>query len=420
MDSPTEATPLTGGRLDHPRWRAFRALRNPGYRLLFFTTQFNQLGFWISFVALQALMARLTGSDGTWLGLLFFTSFIPLFILTPVGGVVADRVDRKRIMIIGAVVNGGILSILSAITIAGHATPTLLLPFSLATGCVFGFSGPAGSAVTANAVPAHDLSSAISLQAMTVNLSRVVGPTVAAPILVIWGEGAAFGVYAATNVIAAALLTRVRVPAAEFDDVQVGFWASLRAGFQHARERPPAVRAMALLCSSSLFAGGYLALLPVIGNDVFDKGPRGFTTLAAVSGLGSMIGAFSTGMRDEVPTIRSAALLVGLFGVSLAAFGQITSWPLGIALMVPIGLFYFAAMTSISTLLQHLSHDSKRGRIMALYNMGWGGLVPIAGLWAGVLADNIGIAATVTLAGSATAVYAFATFARSFVTQRRP
>src|SRR5687768_17154817 len=173
-----------------------------------------------------------------------------------------------------------------------------------------------------------------------------------------------------------------------------------------------------LLCASSLFASGYLALLPVLASDVFDKGPTGFTTLAAVTGFGSMIGAFTTGLRDAMPTLRSCAALVFAFGMSSLVFSQMKSWTGALILMVVIGLFYFAAMTQLSTLLQHLADDSKRGRLMALYTVGWGGLVPIAGLWEGFAANRIGVPTTIALAGGITAAYALVTLARSFATER--
>jgi sugar phosphate permease len=155
---------------------------------------------------------------------------------------------------------------------------------------------------------------------------------------------------------------------------------------------------------SSLFAAGYLALLPVLSDQVFGR-PRGFTTLAAVTGFGSMIGALTTGFRAKEPSFTSSTLLVAGFGASLILLGRTSSWPAALAVMVLVGIFYFSAMTSLNTLIQSLADENKRGRIMSLFVIGWAGLVPIAGLWQGAFAQRHGVQTTISVAGSVTAVY---------------
>lgn len=368
----------------------------------------GQFGFWIAFIALQSLMARLTDSDGRWLGLLFFMNFFPMLIFTPVAGVVADRVERKRILLTTFSVMTLLMTGLALVTLSGRATPVALLPFAFGIGTIFSFNAPASQSVVANAVPGRDLASAISLQAVGANLARVVGPTLAAPILAIWTEGAAFVAYATASAIVVMLLTRLHLSpyTPERDDGK--FFRRLRRGFEHARQRPPALAALSLLSMSSLFAGSYLAMLPVMADRVFDRGPAGFATLAAVTGFGSMLGALSTGFRDQAPSLRSAAALVAGFGLSIAVFGRSTSWTMGLITVVVVGAFYFSGMTSLNTLIQSLVDDHMRGRVSGLFVIGWAGLVPIGGLWQGVFAGTFGVATTMVVAGSVTATYALA------------
>jgi MFS family permease len=386
--------------------RAFRALRHREYRLVWGTFMVGQLGFWISFISLQALMARLTHSSGSWLGLLFFVNFSPMLVFTPVAGVVADRIERKQILQTTFSLLAILMSGLAFMTLSGRATPLLLLPFAFGVGSLFSFNAPASQSIVANSVPRFDLPSAISLQSAGQNLARVVGPTVAAPILGLWNEGAAFAVYAAACTTVVLLLRPLHLSTytPEVDDGR--FLRRVHRGFEHARERPPALAVLSVLAMSSLFAAAYLSLLPVLAAEVYDRGPAGFTTLAAVTGIGSMIGALTTAFRDSVPTLRYSALLVAGFGASVAAFGSMRTWPMALALSVVVGIFYFSGMTTLNTLLQYLADEKMRGRISSLFVICWAGLVPLGGLWQGLSAARNGVRVTMILAGCITAAYA--------------
>lgn len=389
----------------HGRWTAFRSLRHPRFRVVWGTFFVANLGFWVSFVSLQALMSRLTDADGSWQGVLFFVNFIPMLVFTPVAGVVADRIERRRVLAAGYGAIATVAALLALLTLAGRATPTTILPFAFGFGVALAFTSPAGQALVADAVPPADLSSAISLQSVGSNFSRVVGPTLAAPLIALFDEGGSFAMYAVMSAIAAVQLQRLELPERRADARQSGFWNSLRDGARHARHRPPAVTTLSMLAMSSLFAGSYLALLPVVAKDVFERGTTGFTVLAAVTGFGAMLGALTTGMREQAPSLSRVAMLVSASGISLAAFARTSSWPLGLVLVAFVGGTAFAAMTALNTLIQHLSDDAKRGRMMALFSIGWGGLAPVGGLWQSVLADRWGVSATLTLAGIVTACY---------------
>ena len=387
---------------------AFRALRHREFRVVWGTFSVGQFGFWIAFISLQALMSRLTDANGSWLGLLFFVNFSPMLVFTPIAGVVADRVERRRILMVTYTLLALLMSGLATITITGNATPALLLPFAFGVGSLFSFNAPAGQSIVANSVPPLDLPSAISLQSAGQNLARVVGPTVAAPIIAIWTEGFAFLVYAVASVITVFLLSRLRLSGymPEHDDGH--FLARVRRGFQHARERPPALALLSVLAMSSLFAAAYLSLLPVLADRVYGRGPTGFTTLAAVTGLGSTLGALTTAFRSSAPTLRSTALLVAGFGASVAAFGAVSTWTLALAVSVVVGIFYFSGMTTLNTLLQSVVRENMRGRISSLFVICWAGLVPIGGLWQGLAAARVGVRPVLLVAGAVTAVYALA------------
>ncbi len=407
-DSPAP-TSQTVGWLASPRGRPFRALAHQEFRLVWGTFIVGQLGFWVAFLTLQTQMLDLTDGDGRWIGLLFFCNFIPMLVLTPVAGLLADRYERRIILDCGFGAMTVVASVLAVVTFADLATPLVLLPFAFAIGTVFSFKGPASQGLIANTVPPADLPSAISLQSVGGNISRVVGPTIAAPILALSSQYVAFVLFALASMIAFGILLRAQIrpniPAQEAG----GFFARLKGGWECARERPPALAALLMLAVSSLTAGAYFAILPLVASEVFDKGSSGLTTLAAISGIGSVIGAIATGSRETTPTLASTTTLVALFGVSFVVFGLAPTWPLVLLTSVALGLFYFWAMTSINALLQSLVDDARRGRLMALFVVGWAGLIPIGALWQGALAEAVGTRVTVVVAGSITAIYAVAT-----------
>ena len=410
VDDGLAAAP-TAGWLQSSRGRAFRALAHREFRLVWGTFVVGQLGFWIAFLAMQALMNDLTDSDGTWLGLLFFTNFIPLLLFTPFAGVVADRYDRKRQLTVGYVALTIVPALLAVLAFTDNVTPPLLLPFAFATGTVFAFNAPASQTLTAAAVPPADLPSAVSLVSVGSNLSRVVGPTIAAPILALTDEDVAFVLYAATSLVVVVLLAvnplSTPAPAPE----EGSFFERLKGGWEHAKERPPAVAALLLLAVSSLTAGAYFSILPLIAEDTFDKGSSGLTTLAAVSGIGSVIGAIATGMRDISSSMWTTTALVAAFGATFVVFGLAPTWGLLLAASVVMAAFYFWSMTNINALLQQLADDNKRGRLMALFIVGWGGLVPIGALWQGAVAEAFGVRTAVVTSGLIVTAYALVTMA---------
>lgn len=403
--------PAPTGWLATSRGRPFRAIAHRDFRVVWGTFVVGQLGFWIAFLTLQTLMVDLTDGDGRWLGLLFFCNFIPMLVLTPVAGLLADRYERRIILICGFAGMTVIATLLSIVTYADAVTPLLLLPFALGIGMVFSFKGPASQGLIANTVPNVDLPSAISLQSVAGNISRVVGPTIAAPILALSDQYVAFVLFAAASLISLVLLTRARiranVPAAESG----GFLTRLKGGWVVARQRPPALAALMMLGVSSLTAGAYFALLPLVASDVFDRGSSGLSTLAAISGIGAVVGAIATGSREAAPTLAATATLTALFGASFVVFGLAPTWPLALLSSVMLGGFYFWAMTSINALLQNLVDDARRGRLMALFVVGWAGLIPIGALWQGLFAEAAGTRAAIVLSGAIATVWALGTLA---------
>lgn len=370
--------------------RPFRALRHRDFRLLWLAYAVGDVGFWISYIALQWQMARDTGSDAGWLGLLFFTNFVPMLLLAPLAGVVADRVDRKALLVAGRAVVSAVSCGLAAVALAELARPVALLAFAAAFGSVYAFMAPAGQAVVANAVPAVDLASAVSLQSAGTNVARVAGPALAAPVLAAWGSGAAFVLYAVVNVFMLAVLVRLRLEPQPASGETGSVWARFRLGLDHARERHPALPALTTMAVFSVFGAAVAALYPVFATEVLGGSETSFTALVSASGVGAIAGALMTSLRRGAPRLAVAAAQLALFSVAVLGFALSRAWPLSLVLIASAGFFYFATTTTLTALLHHLADDDKRGRMMSLFTLTWAGLVPFGGLWMGAAAKRVG------------------------------
>ncbi len=385
--------------------RGFRALLHRPFRLLFSAFLINQTGFWISHIALQGQMVELSGNDPFQLGVLFFAMFIPAFVLAPIAGVAADRFDRKRIMLICYCGVAVVMTALAALTIEGSIRAPHLLALGFLLGTCFSFSGPASTAVAANAVPDEDLSSAVSLVSVANNLTRMFGPALAAPIVVASRFELAFLVFLVAALIAAVLTARMHIAAYEPEADEGGIFARLRAGVAHARDRRPALPALLTVAGLSFFGVSHVVILPVYAETVLGS-PDLFAWIVAASGGGAMIGALVTGYQTQT-TLRGSAVRMLLYAVSLAIFASATDLWVALGAQVAVGYFYFAVMTSLQTLIQQIVAEGKRGRVMSLFQVAWAGLVPFGGFAMGASAGLVGVVPTLAGASLGCAAIAF-------------
>lgn len=399
---------------------AFRALGYRQFRTLFAANSVGDVGYWISFIALQAEMADITHKSATWLGVLFFANFIPMLIFAPVAGVVADRYDRKLILICIRSVIAVLGAVMAVLILSGVATPGVLVGMAFLLGTTYGFMGPAQSAAVANTVPREAIMGAVSMASAGNNLCRIAGPALAAPILAIWGTGWAFVVYAGSSALVAILLLPIHLTATLKVHDNSGMWRRMLDGLLHARERPPAVRALITMCVFSIFGAAQMALYPLFASDVHDKPTRAFTSIVVASGVGAVFGAVGNGFRRTVPSLRTA--LFWLVGFSLASIGFALAgtWALCLAFAVVVGFCYFSMTTALNTMLQHLADDAQRGRIMSLFVVTWGGVIPIGAIFMGVAAQATSAPFVVAFGASVCLLYALAQIAWSYLGNRRP
>jgi MFS family permease len=385
--------------------RAFRALIHRPYRLLFAAFLVNQTGFWISHISMQGLMVELSHNAPIWLGLLYFFLFIPAFALAPLAGIAADRFDRKRIMLTSYALVAALSAVLATLTALHWITPVGVLVLALGFGTCFAFAGPASFALAANVVPDIDMASAVSLQSAANNLTRVLGPVAATPLVANGHFEWAFAGFMVATLIAAVLIGRMRVTPYEAEPEDGGILARLAVGFVHARERRPALPALAMVATLSLFGASHSAILSVFAEHELG-GARYFPWMVVATGAGAMLGALSIGYRSRAPSMQGAAALMLGYSVAMAAFSAARALPLALVSQFVIGWTYFAVMTSLQTLMQSIVHESKRGRVMSLFQVAWAGLVPWGGLAMGAAAGAIGATATLATGAGICGLYA--------------
>ena len=407
--NPAEAAfdPADSVAMGVPRWLAsgrgqvFRALVHREYRLLFLAFLINQTGFWVAHLSIQGLTVAISDNDPLHIGMVFFSLFLPAFALAPLAGVAADHFDRKRIVVVCYAAVVGLALVLSALTHAGRMTMPWLLGLTFLLGTAFSFSGPANMAIAANSVPREDLASAVSLQSAMNNLTRVVGPMVAGPLVATGRFDVAFGAYAIAATAAGLLVARMHLSPWERPvEEALGLFGRIASGFAHARERRPALPALAMVGMLSIFGASHVTLLSIYAQDRLGD-LRWFPWIVSAIGAGALVGALVTGGRR--PRLHGAAWHALAYGVLLSAFGLASHPALAIGIEALIGYFYFAVMTELQTLIQGIVDESMRGRVMSLFQVCWAGLIPFGSLGMGAAAGAIGVSATLVLAGVACA-----------------
>lgn len=371
------------------RQSVLRALRHREFRLLFTGFVVNQTGFWISHISLQGLMVQLSDNDPFQVGLLFSSLLLPALFLAPIAGVAADRFHRKTILVLCNLTVAVLAALLAAVAAIG-ASPITIVLLGFALGSTFAMAGPASSAIAANAVGTEDLGSAVALQSVTNNLTRVAGPLLAAPLVATGNFALAFGIFSIAAFTSGSLIARMRVGAATPDSHGGGMLERIRGGFTHARERPPALAALLTASGLSIFGVAHIAMLPVYAEEVLGRSEL-FAWLVATTAFGAMVGALVTG-REARPTLGRAAARLVIYGLALGVFASTHSITVAFAAQLVVGYCYFAVMTGIQTLLQQLVDDARRGRVMSLFQVAWAGLTPIGSLALGALARSAGVA----------------------------
>lgn len=403
-DAPDVEDALVDGDRPFSPGTARAALSHRSFRIVFLGTLASNVGSWMQQIVLGAVALELTGSSA-FVAVVTFAQLGPLLLLSVVGGALADVVDRRRLLV-GVAVEQGFFSLVLAWVVWG-AEPSLVAIVAVvaAIGVGQAVHAPTLAALLPELVDRRDLPGAISLTSANMNLSRVVGPALGGLLYASVGASWAFVGNAFTYLFVVAALLTVNLPPV-VATAREGAWARVAGGFGAARNDRVIGRSLVVMALFSLFCLPFVAHIQRLSADAFGISPKsaGFGLLVGTFGLGAVVGALSIG---TFLVGRSLARVVrwGLasFAAALAAFSLVRAPAAAYPLAAVVGFCYFATTTSLATVVQQRVDDRVRGRVMALWVMSFGGMVPIGALVAGPLIDAVGVT-PVVLGGAAVAL----------------
>src|SRR5579875_442303 len=385
----------------------FRALQHRNFQLFFGGQLISLIGTWMDTVAEAWLVYRLTGSS-LLLGTVAFAGQIPVFLLSPLGGMVADRWKRRSVVIATQTLSMIIAGCLAALTLSGIVKVWEVVMLAAFMGMVNAFDIPARQAFLVDMVGREDLMNAIALNSSMFNGARVIGPAVAGILVAGIGEGWCFFANSVSYIPVITGLLLMKIPYREIEHRGESALEHIAEGFRFVHRTMPIYSLLLLLGLVSLVAMPYSVLMPVFAARILHGNARTLGILMGATGIGALIGALLLASKTGLKGLGSwVAFSCAGFGAALILF-SFSQWYLAsIAFLVPVGFFMMVQMASSNTLIQAMVPDRLRGRTMAVYSMMFMGMAPLGSLLAGVLAEHIGAQWTVAIGGLCAIIGAF-------------
>jgi MFS family permease len=376
---------------------AFDSFRYRDYRRLWIGAVLSNTGTWMQFVGLAWYVFELTHS-AFWVSFVSFVNFLPT-VLSPVGGVYSDRIDRRTILLAAQTLMLLQASALAILVWTDHAGLATVLALTLGQGVAFAFNGPAWQSYLSSLVPPEALVNAIALNSAQFSLARVIGPAIGGVLILVSGPALVFGINAVSFVavlVALALIRPRPLPVRERRTLRDLLVGGIVYTWRHRRIRVM----LATVAVQSFFVGPVTALLPIYAAEVYGRGASGYGALTAATGLGSVAGALILGRLGHRSSPMSVAWCLAVQGLAVLAFAAIPSYGAGLVLLTVFGAAYLFGLAATNSDIQLQVDEAVRGRVVSMYMLAVGALYPIGSLLAGVAAEAVGVAPT-TAAGAA-------------------
>src|SRR6201988_915008 len=408
---PSEITPLVNSRQTTRRGGMFRALSHRNFRLFWIGAFLSNVGTWMQAVAQGWLGLQLTNSP-FWLGLDAFMAPAPGFVLTLVGGVFADRIDRRRLLLYTQVV-AGLAALGLVFLVAPHLVNRwMVLGFSFVTGCCMSLASPSYLALTYDLVGREDLANAIALNSTQFQLSRVVGPALAGVAFHVFGLAGCFFANGLSFIAVVAALWMVRTDGPSNSDTPVvkqksAIWRDIADGLRYVRNRPRVSSLLLLAAVNSLFGAPYFTLVPIYARDIFHLGETGLALMMGTAGGGAFFGALLVAYLGDFQ--RKGWFVLGgaiLFGLCISGFALSNQLLVSLLFLFGLGFALVVSVALTNTLLQKLVTDEMRGRVMGMVILSFMGTIPIGNIAAGTASDHFGPQHTLAVGGLVVTVVA--------------
>jgi len=379
-----------------------RALRSRNYRLFFFGQGISLIGTWMTLTATIWLVYHLTNS-AFMLGVVGFASQFPNFVLTPFAGVLVDKWDRRKTIIVTQILAMIQSLLLAALALTNTAHIWHIIALSMFQGCVNAFDMPARQAFVVKMVDRkEDLGNAIALNSSLFSSARLIGPAIAGLVIAAVGTGTCFLIDGVSYITVIASLLAMRLPPLVGGNSPSSHTIlhRLKEGFDYAFGFPP-IRSILLLIALVSFVGmPYTTLAPIFASEILHGGPETLGFLMAASGLGALVSAVYLSSRPSVLGLtKLIAIAPAIFGVALIVFSLSRVLWLSLLAMLLLGMSLILQHTSGNTILQTIVDEDKRGRVMSFYLMAFTSMVTFGNLLAGVFASWIGAPNTLMVCG---------------------
>lgn len=378
-----------------------RAFRHRNYRLFFGGQTISLIGSWITRVATGWLVYKLTHSAFL-LGAIGFAGQIPNFILAPFAGVLVDRWNRHRVLIVTQVLSMLQSAILAILTLMGIITVNEILILSLFQGCINSFDMPARQAFALEMVESRaDLPNAIALNSSMPNVARLIGPSFAGVLIATVGEGGCFAIDALSYVAVIFSLWMMKLnPRKKINRPRGLILKELIEGGRYAIQFKSILYLLLILGLISLMGMPYMVLLPAVVKTRLEGGADLLGYLTAMAGVGALTGIVYLAARKSVVGLSKVVAKSSIiFGLGLVGFSFSKFAGLSMFFLFMIGMGMFVQLAAGNTILQTITEEDKRGRIMSLYTMSVMGMVPFGSLFSGFMAKYVGVSVTILVGG---------------------
>ncbi|HLX87362.1 MAG TPA: MFS transporter [Acidimicrobiales bacterium] len=369
---------------------SLRPLRSRNFAVLWSSALVSNIGSWMQSVALGVLVTART-HNALWTGLVAAAAFLPMGLLAPVGGAVADRLDRRRWLILTTLGEAGFATVL-AVLAAGHAHPWALVLAALFGGVCASIGFPAYQAMLPDLVPREDLLAAVSLSSAQFNLGRVVGPALAGVVVVAGSAAWAFAINAVSFGAVVIALLLLRLPRHEPPAVTEPMFTRIVAGARVAWAEPGCRSAIVLIGVVALIGSPFIALVPAVSIKGLHAGGAGTAALVTGQGVGAVIGALAlAGMARALGRRRLLVRAVLAFPVTLVCYGLAPTIVPAVVAIVVVGACYIGVLSGLNTVVQLRAPTEARARVLSVYMMALGTIYPLGAIVQGALAQALGI-----------------------------
>jgi len=383
----------------------FSSLRSRNYRLYFIGQGFSLVGTWMGNIALSWLVYRITGSVFL-LGLVGFTNQIPMLILSPISGVLTDRYDRRKMMLLAQVCFLVQSLIMALLVLFDLVEVWHIITLSVIFGIISAFDAPARHSMVIDLIAKpEDLGNAIALNSAIFNAARLVGPAIAGITIALVGEGICFLLNAASFIAIIFALLKIRIPSRPPAAQSANLKKSFAEGFQYTFQSVPIRTLLLLLAVMSLVGFPFLVLMPAYAKEILHGGADTLGFLMSGLGAGALLGAlYMAGRKSVLGLGRIISIFAATMGLALVVVSFSRDMYLSLPIFFVGGLSMILSIAAINTMIQTIADEDKRGRVMSFYSVALMGTYPIGNLLAGSVASGIGIPNTLLIGGAITIV----------------